>query len=82
MQQLVSTTVPGELYVWGSNSFGQLGLPDKRDRNPVPTLLSKEVHQTNTLHLHCLVLIYNVAAGWSGRGWDSCWTEALSSTEW
>ena len=37
--------------MWGSNSFGQLGLTDKRGKNPVPVQLPKEV---------CVIIFYKI----------------------
>ena len=33
----------GELYAWGSNSFGQLGLPQVQQKVGIPKKISQEV---------------------------------------
>lgn len=42
----------GELFGWGSNSFGQLGLPDRGASNPVPLQLSREVSRGTHARCH------------------------------
>lgn len=49
----------GELYTWGSNSFGQLGLPQVHRHTSTPERLSQEVNMSACVaSLHNCVLTY------------------------